>query len=314
MTPNVSIWRSVIVLTSAFIAVEGVAENPKPPAPAANHAPAASAALALPDLAIVSSEDFDQLPITYVGITVRNVGGSDSTKATILRTRCVTEAGKARCGSGTSFLTMGNVAMDYSRDAAVPPLHKGESFTTTASYYFGEDDSDFRLRFTAVVDPDNLLAESNKSNNTSTFTRSRRPGSGFHASVGLHDVLGAPTPTPTPVSGTYSVALGKASLFVPPHLTLSVSPAYAPGQSIWLVAKNNSGVALVAGTTKIRCDGAPCQSVDPNSMPIPALAPGQWETLGSFQVNIDQWVLPSTHTVTISTGGVASKTLTLQYP
>src|SRR5258708_2840957 len=161
-------WRRCrLVLAFSVMALKAAAETPKAPQIASTGLPAQEV-VGLPDLVVVNPEEKTQQgwPFTQVSFTVRNVGGADSTKSTILRSHCITETGTTpRCGDATTAWDPLHTAMQHTSDVSVPPLHRRESVVTSAGYYNNEVGV-YRMRFIVVVDPGNLVAESNELNNT----------------------------------------------------------------------------------------------------------------------------------------------------
>src|SRR6267154_142265 len=93
-------WRRCrLVLALSVMALQAAAENPK-------------------------EKTQQGWPFTQVSFTVRNVGGADSTKSTILRSHCITETGTTpRCGDATTAWDPLHTAMQHTSDVSVPPLH-----------------------------------------------------------------------------------------------------------------------------------------------------------------------------------------------
>lgn len=309
------------LLAAAALAVALAAPTPAfgSPVPTA----AAAVPALLPDLVLEgpqykSSPGWDGLQVSY---TVRNVGGKDTAKATSLRALCFTDYGGPRCLVAGSGWSLGSTAMTGTFDVPVPPLHKGESLTLAVFGVSNRGNDAYKVSGIVSLDPDNLVPESNETNNRSTFSHSREAVTVPKNSVGVP--AGTPAPTPThaygtgasvgaPVGGT-NVSLIKPTPTPIPLLTLSVDPSYTPDKQIFLIARNNTTSPFGGGTTHFDCQTPPggyCHVVGELPFAVPPLAPGQWQTLGTFMVSQPE----GPHTLTITTVGVASKPLVFVYP
>src|SRR5262249_49183811 len=94
--------------------------------------PVAAGSMLLPDLVLEGPQYGTDPWLMTVSYVVRNAGLKDSTKATILRSLCVTDPGSGpRCAYGTGW-NVGVSDMMPTFETPVPPLHKGEAVTLTA--------------------------------------------------------------------------------------------------------------------------------------------------------------------------------------
>lgn len=231
--------------------------------------------------------------------TVKNVGSADSATSS-LQVTCevvyITPNSKTKCGGGTK---------------SMPPLQKKTgSYSVIASSYGADLGSGgqttapkYRLRFTAKVDPSNAIKEvddtpaSNQKvvvvENFSGPPPSSLPVARSAPAVGLSDTSSGRKPGDSSTGGTPSAAgsAGPSAANPLARLTLSTDKPYKAGETVWILAKNNSSMASPAAKVKLACVwlagkwvnkecGFP--ALKSREFPVPPLLPGQFQAIGQY--------------------------------
>jgi hypothetical protein len=231
--------------------------------------------------------------------TVKNVGSADSTTSS-LQVTCevvyITPNSNTKCLGGTK---------------SVPPMQKKTgSYSVNALHYFPDPSSPgqttapkYRLRITAKVDPSNAIKEiddtptSNQKVVVVENFSGPPPISTLDASKGLGAGLGGLSsgrkPGDSSTGGTLSAAGSAGPLAAKPQvsLTLSTDKPYKAGESVWIIAKNNSSVASPAAKLKVTCvwqggkwAGKECgfPALKSREFSVPPVLPGQFQAIGQY--------------------------------
>jgi hypothetical protein len=207
----------------------------------------------------------------------------------------ITPNSKTKCSGGTK---------------SVPPLQKKTgSYSFIASSYGADLGSGgqttapkYRLRFTAKVDPSNAIKEvddtpaSNQKVVVVENFSGPPPNSLLEASRGLGVSLGGTSSGKKPgdsTGGTPSASGSAGSSAAKPQawLTLTTDKPYKAGETVWILAKNNSNVASPAAKVKLTCvwlggpwAGKECgfPAIKSREFSVTPVLPGQFQAIGQY--------------------------------
>jgi len=231
--------------------------------------------------------------------TVKNVGSADSATSS-LQVTCevvyITPNSNTKCLGGTkSVPPMQKKTGSYSVNASLYWPDLGSAGQTTAPKY--------RLRITAKVDPSNAIKEvddtpasnqkivvvENFSGPPPTSLLDLRSGLG----VGLGGTSSGRKPGDSSTGGSPSAAGSAGPSAAKPQvwLALSTDKPYKAGETVWILAKNNSSVASPAAKVKLTCvwlagkwAGKECgfPSLKSREFSVPSLLPNQFQAIGQY--------------------------------